>query len=91
MGKDEIVNEQEEDGVEVEAQGGDGAGCLAPAPHKGRLFSGQFKYERFMSCMHRIIEKYPDMFFALGISPGNLGSHLARKGIRSGFMPHIVL
>ncbi len=39
---DEIVNEHEEDGVEVEAQGGDGPGRPAPDCNKGRLFPGQF-------------------------------------------------
>jgi hypothetical protein len=36
-----------------------------------------------MSCLHWIVEKYPAVFFALGISPGDLGSHLARKGASS--------
>jgi hypothetical protein len=36
-----------------------------------------------MGCLHRIIEKYSDEFFALGISPGDLGSHSARKGASS--------
>jgi hypothetical protein len=36
-----------------------------------------------MSCLHRIVEKYPAVFFALGISPGYLGSHSARKGASS--------
>jgi hypothetical protein len=36
-----------------------------------------------MSCLHRIVEKYPAVVLALGISPGDLGSHLARKGASS--------
>jgi len=36
-----------------------------------------------MSCLHWIVEKYPAVFFTLGMSPGDLGSHLARKGASS--------
>jgi hypothetical protein len=36
-----------------------------------------------MDCLHRILAKYSKEFFALGILPGNLGSHLARKGTSS--------
>jgi hypothetical protein len=80
---DEKVNKHEEDGVEVEAHGGDGPSRPAPNCNRGRLFPGQFQYERFMSCLHWIVEKYPVVFFELGISPGNLGSHSARKGASS--------
>jgi hypothetical protein len=73
--------EEQEDGVEVEAQGGDGAGC--PCSHKGCLFSGGNQYEQFMDCLHRIFEKYPDELFVLGILPGDLGLHSARKGASS--------
>ena len=79
VSEDEINNEQE-DG-EVEAQVGDGVG--RPASCKGRLFPGDHQYDRFMGCLHRIIEKYPNEFFALGIRPGDLGSHSARKGASS--------
>jgi hypothetical protein len=47
------------------------------------LFSGGNQYNRFMDCLHRILAKYSEEFFALGISPGNLGLHLARKGASS--------
>jgi len=50
---------------------------------KGRLFPGKHQYDRFMGCLHRILEKHSDDFFALGISPGDLGSHSARKGASS--------
>jgi hypothetical protein len=50
---------------------------------KGRLFPGEHQYDRFMGCLHRILEKHSDEFFALGISPGDLGSHSARKGSSS--------
>jgi hypothetical protein len=80
---DEIVNKHKEDGVEVEAHGGDGPDRPAPDCNKGCLFPGQFQYERFMSCLHWIVEKYPAVFFTLGMSPGDLGSHLARRGARS--------
>ena len=36
-----------------------------------------------MRCLHRILEKYQDDFAALGVSPGDLGSHSARKGSSS--------
>ena len=39
--------------------------------HLGRLFSGAYQYERFMDSIHRIIAKYPNEFFALGISAGD--------------------
>ena len=49
----------------------------------GRLFPGSNQYERFMDCLHRIIEKHKEEFAALGIEPGDLGSHSARKGSSS--------
>ncbi len=73
--------EEHEDGVEVEAQGGDGAGH--PCSHKGHLFPGGNQYEQFTDCLHRIIEKYLDELFALSILPGDLGLHSARKGASS--------
>jgi hypothetical protein len=36
-----------------------------------------------MDYLHRILAKYSEEFFALGISPGNLGLHLARKSTSS--------
>jgi hypothetical protein len=50
---------------------------------KGHLFPGDCQYNRFMGCLHRITDKYLDNFFVLGISPGNLGLHSARKGVSS--------
>ncbi len=76
---DEI--EEQEDGVEVEAQEGNGAG--SPCSHKECLFPGGNQYEQFMDCLHHIVEKYPDELFALGIFPDDLGSHSARKGASS--------
>ncbi len=73
--------EEQDDGVEVEAPGENGAGH--PCSHKGRLFPEGKQYEQLMNCLHHIIEKYPDELFALGILPGDLGSHLARKGASS--------
>ena len=46
----------------------------------GQLFPGGNQYDRFMECLHRIVGKYPQVILGLGISPGNLGSHSARKG-----------
>ncbi len=46
----------------------------------GHLFPGGDQYGRFMLCLHRIIEKNTEEFLLLGIKPGDLGSHSARKG-----------
>ncbi len=45
----------------------------------GRLFPGGNQYDRFMDCLHRVIENNLDVFLALGILPGDLGSHSTRK------------
>ncbi len=49
----------------------------------GRLFPGGNQYERFMDCLRRVVENNLDVFLALGISPGDLGSHSTRKGASS--------
>ncbi len=46
----------------------------------GRLFPGGDQYGRFMDCLQRVVEKNQDVFLGLGIHPGNLGLHSARKG-----------
>ena len=46
----------------------------------GRLFPGGDQYGRFMDCLRRIIDSNEDEFLQLGIRPGDLGSHSARKG-----------
>ena len=46
----------------------------------GRLFPGGDQYGHFMDCLRRIIESNEDKFLHLGIRPGDLGSHSARKG-----------
>ena len=46
----------------------------------GRLFPGGDQYGRFMDCLRRIIANNADEFLHLGIRPGDLGSHSARKG-----------
>ena len=50
---------------------------------EGRLFPGGGQYERFMNCLHRIVEKYSEELKAFGISPGEMGSHSTRKGSSS--------
>ena len=75
-----IFQEGEEEVVEGE---GSGSGPASSRRQKGRLFPGGNQYDRFMDCLHRIVVKYPEAFFALGISPGDLGSHSARKGASS--------
>ena len=68
-----VSMDEEEDQPEDEHKG----------EHKGHLFPGGNQYDCFMDHLHRIIGKYPANFFALGISPGDLGSHSARKGASS--------
>jgi hypothetical protein len=63
----------------VEVEGG-GAGNQKKG---GQLFPGGNQYDRFIECLHRIVGKYPQVFLGLGISPGDLGSHSARKGASS--------
>ena len=46
----------------------------------GRLFLGGEQYHHFMDCLRRIIKNNLDEFLQLGIRPGNLGLHSARKG-----------
>ena len=46
----------------------------------GRLFPGGDQYGRFMDCLRRIGDNNYEEFIKLGISPGDLGSHSARKG-----------
>ena len=41
---------------------------------------GADQYGRFMDCLRRVVEKNQGVFLALGIRPGDLGSHSARKG-----------
>ena len=48
-----------------------------------RLFPGGDQYGRFMACLHRVIENNLEEFLLLGIKPGDLGSHSARKGASS--------
>lgn len=81
-----------EDSMELEADGMDEDGSedgVDTAPidghrrstmHSGRLFPGGNQYDRFMDCLHRIIDKHRDAFYSLGITAGDLGSHSARKG-----------
>ena len=49
----------------------------------GRLFPGGDQYGRFMDCLYRVTEKNAEEFLLLGIKPGDLGSHSARKGASS--------
>ena len=50
---------------------------------EGRLFPGGGQYEHFMNCLHGIVEKCSEELKAFGISPGEMGSHSARKGSSS--------
>lgn len=49
----------------------------------GRLFPGGDQYGCFMDCLRRIVLNNPEVFVKLGVSPGDLGSHSARKGAYS--------
>jgi len=46
----------------------------------GRLFPGGDQYGRFMDCLRRVVENNQEVFLPLGVRPGDLGSHSARKG-----------
>ena len=46
----------------------------------GRLFPRNDQYGHLIDCLQRTINKNLDLFLAQGISPSDLGSHLARKG-----------
>jgi hypothetical protein len=47
---------------------------------RGLLFPGGNQYQRFMGVFHKIILSNREEFSRLGIQPGDLGSHSARKG-----------
>ena len=47
---------------------------------RGLLFPGGNQYKRFMSAFHNIIKENADELARLGVEPGDLGSHSARKG-----------
>ena len=47
---------------------------------RGLLFPGGNQYQRFMSAFHNIIKENADELARLGVEPGDLGSHSARKG-----------
>ena len=77
--------EQDEEEVpEVEA----GVGVRGTSSRNGRgnvskrglLFPGGNQYQRFMSAFHAVIAENADEFARLGVQPGDLGSHSARKG-----------
>ena len=45
-----------------------------------KLFPGKNQYSRFMNVFHKVIKSHEEEFYALGVSPGDLGSHSVRKG-----------
>ena len=55
----------------------------ADAPILGRLFPGEFQYDRFSRLFNKIIEKHATIFAQLGVEIGDLGSHSACKGASS--------
>ena len=55
----------------------------ADAPILGRLFPGEFQYDRFSRLFNKIIEKHATIFAQLGVEIGDLGSHSAHKGASS--------
>ena len=55
----------------------------ADAPILGRLFPGEFQYDRFSRLFNKIIEKHATIFVKLGVEIGDLGSHSACKGEHS--------
>ena len=48
--------------------------------NNGKLFPGEHQYDRFVGIFNRVIVDNADIFRSLGIIPGSLGSHSARKG-----------
>ena len=44
------------------------------------LFPGDSQYERFVKIFHKVIRENKEEFEKLGVKPGDLGSHSARKG-----------
>ncbi|KAL7490459.1 hypothetical protein ACHAWT_000047, partial [Skeletonema menzelii] len=64
------------------------SGLEEDGAEKMRLFPGTRQYDRFMYCLHEIIDKYtglddegmPKLLTNMGIEKGDLGSHSARKG-----------
>ena len=76
----EIHPKNEEDDLQEELQ--DDGLAMAPdiAIDGERLFPGRNQYERFMGILHSVIKENAEEFRKLGIEPGDLGSHSARKG-----------
>lgn len=49
--------------------------------HEGaKLFPGEYQYDRFLKVFHKVIRENAEDFRALGVNPGDLGSHSTRKG-----------
>ena len=58
-----------------------GLGMATDIEVDGRLlFPGGSQYERFMKVFHKVVNENEQKYRALGINPGDLGSHSARKG-----------
>jgi hypothetical protein len=65
---------------EDDSQDSPDAGEREVGDNTGRLFPGSDQYGRFMDCLRRIVDNNREEFLKLGISPGDLGLHSARKG-----------
>ena len=46
----------------------------------GKLFPGNYQYDRFMKIFHKVIYDNKETFRALGVEEKSLGSHSCRKG-----------
>jgi len=47
---------------------------------KNRLFSARFQYNRYAVILNKVIEDNRAEFEQIGVRPGVIGSHSARKG-----------
>lgn len=53
-------------------------GILSKSTNK--LFPAEFQYHRYSSILTKTIEVHADRFKVIGVKPGDIGSHSARKG-----------
>lgn len=47
---------------------------------KCKLFPSEYQYNRYASILNKVIEKHQEEFARIGVKPGTIGTHSARKG-----------
>lgn len=47
---------------------------------KNKLFPAEYQYNRYASILNKIIKKNEEEFARIGVKPGTIGTHSARKG-----------